>query len=151
MNELIEELAAFFRDEAGRRGISIRTQLKDDLPTVEADRVQVQQVLLNLIWNAMDSLSDTAEGQKEVAIRSGQENAMEVLVSVEDTGSGFTRTTEEIFKPFITTKPHGIGMGLSISRSIVESHEGRLWATPRPSGGAAFHFTIPVSSEHTHE
>ena len=80
--------------------------------------------------------------------RSGQENVKEVLVSVEDTGSGFTRTTEEIFQPFITTKPHGIGMGLSISRSIIEAHEGRLWATPRPSGGAAFHFTIPVGSEH---
>ena len=149
MNDLIEELVAFFRDEAGGRGISIRTQLKEDLPNVEADRVQVQQVLLNLIWNAMDSLSDTAEGQREVTIRSEQENAKEVLVSVEDTGSGLTRTTDEIFQPFITTKPHGIGMGLSISRSIIEAHEGRLWATPRPSGGASFRFTIPVGSEHT--
>ncbi len=148
MNQLIEELVAFFRDEAGRRGILIRTQLDHGLPNVEADRVQLRQVLLNLVLNAMDSLTNTPEGEKEVVIRTEQENDMEILVSVEDSGSGLTpKTSEEIFEPFFTTKPHGIGMGLSISRSIIEAHDGRLWATPRPSGGSAFHFSIPVQLE----
>jgi PAS domain S-box-containing protein len=147
IDELIFELVAFFRDEAGRRGISIVVQEKDcNLPKVEADRIQVQQVLLNLVLNAMESLSETPEGRKEIVIRSSQQDAS-VLVSVEDTGRGLAQqATSEIFKPFFTTKPHGIGMGLAISRSIVEAHEGRLWAAAMPSGGAVFFFTLPIRS-----
>jgi PAS domain S-box-containing protein len=147
VNQLIEELVSFFRDDAARRGISIRTQLQHDLPNLEADRVQIQQVLLNLVLNAMDSLANTPQG--EIVIGARQENAEEILVSVEDNGSGITPRTssEEIFKPFFTTKPHGTGMGLSISRSIIEAHDGRLWATSRASGGSAFCFTVPIRSE----
>jgi PAS domain S-box-containing protein len=148
MNELIDELLVFFRDEAVRRGISVRVKEQDsNLPQVEADRVQVQQVLMNLVLNAVDSLNDSQEDRKEIVVHSSQQHANEILVSVEDNGRGLTpQAINEIFKPFFTTKPQGIGMGLAISRSIIEAHDGRLWAAPRPSGGAVFSFTLPIRS-----
>ena len=118
-------------------------------PVVTAeDRVQLQQVVLNLMMNGMDAMAGTASRTKELLISSGTENSTQIVVRVEDGGVGFSPAiTEKIFEPFFTTKPQGIGMGLSISRSIVESHQGRLWATPRPSGGAIFQFTIPIRSQ----
>ena len=108
----------------------------------------MQQVVLNLILNAMEAMTETPEGQRQLVLRATQEAATEIMICVEDTGSGLNnKMGEEIFNPFFTTKPHGIGMGLSISRSIVEAHEGRIWATPRPLGGSAFRFTIPIRSE----
>ncbi|PYX93330.1 MAG: hypothetical protein DMG67_04530 [Acidobacteria bacterium] len=100
------------------------------------------------MMNGMDAMAGTASRTKELLISSGTENSTQIVVRVEDGGVGFSPAiTEKIFEPFFTTKPQGIGMGLSISRSIVESHQGRLWATPRPSGGAIFQFTIPIRSQ----
>ena len=144
MNEVIHELTVFLRDEATRRRISIRTDLVPSLSKVKADRVQLQQVVLNLMMNGMDAVAETAGRPREVLVRAREEDS-ELIVRVEDSGVGLdTETAEKIFRPFFTTKPHGIGMGLSISRSIIESHEGHLWAVPRPSGGAILQFTLPI-------
>jgi signal transduction histidine kinase len=145
-NELIHELTTFLRDEAIRRRILIRTDLVPSLPKVKADRVQLQQVVLNLMMNGMDATAETTDRPRELLISvRGKES--ELVVRVEDSGVGLDpETAAKIFDPFFTTKPHGIGMGLSISRSIIEAHEGRLWASPRPSGGAIFQFTLPIQS-----
>jgi C4-dicarboxylate-specific signal transduction histidine kinase len=145
INETIEELAVFLRDEAIGRGISIRTQLAPGLPKIKGDRVQLQQVVLNLLLNGMDAMIKTAGPSREIGVVSRRNDSNEVVVSVEDCGAGLPSEIEgKIFDPFFTTKPQGIGMGLSISRSIIESHRGRLWAEPRPSGGTVFQFAIPV-------
>jgi len=146
INEVIEELTGFVRNEAIRRRITVHTELASTLPKVKADRVQLQQVVLNLVMNGMDAMAAETGRRKELLIRSLQENSREILVQIEDCGPGLPDNADRIFDPFYTTKPHGIGMGLSISRSIVESHEGRLWASPRPSGGAIFQFTVPIPS-----
>jgi len=146
INEVIEELTGFVRNEAIRRRITVHTELASTLPKVKADRVQLQQVVLNLVMNGMDARAAETGRRKELLIRSLQENSREILVQIEDCGPGLPDNADRIFDPFYTTKPHGIGMGLSISRSIVESHEGRLWASPRPSGGAIFQFTVPIPS-----
>ena len=144
INEVIHELTTFLRDEALRRRIAIRTDLVPGLPKIKADRVQLQQVVLNLMMNGMDAMAETADRPRELLISARAEGA-EVVVRVVDSGIGLdAETAEKIFNPFFTTKPHGIGLGLSISRSIVEGHEGRLWASPRGSGGAIFQFTLPV-------
>lgn len=148
MREVIEELTVFFGEEAQRRGVALRCELEPNLPRTSGDRIQIQQVLLNLIINAMDAMTETPNEQKELLVRATQQGGTEILIRVEDTGCGFDgKTAEEIFKPFFTTKPRGTGMGLSISRSIVEAHEGRLWAAAKPSGGSVFGFTIPLRSE----
>jgi PAS domain S-box-containing protein len=147
MNELIQELAGSLRGEAKRRRISIKTMLTSRLPKIRGDRVQLQQVVLNLMMNGMDAMSAVTGRNKELLVTSGKEDSNTIMVRVEDSGTGITPDmTEKIFEPFFTTKPQGIGMGLAISRSIVESHQGRLWATPRPGGGATLHLTIPISS-----
>jgi C4-dicarboxylate-specific signal transduction histidine kinase len=144
INEVIHELTTFLRDDAMRRRITIRTDLVPGLPKVKADRVQLQQVVLNLMMNGMDAMAETNDRTKELAIQARGDEA-QVTVSVEDAGIGLDpEEAEKVFNPFFTTKPHGIGMGLSISRSIIESHEGRLWASPRPSGGTIFQFTLPI-------
>ncbi|MGC2331027.1 MAG: ATP-binding protein [Candidatus Acidiferrales bacterium] len=147
MNEVIEELTVFLRDEAGRRGITVRTRLARDLQRVKGDRVQLQQVVLNLLMNGMDAMHGFAGPTRELVIGSRRQDDRAILISVEDSGVGLQPEIEgRIFAPFFTTKPQGIGMGLSISRSIVESHGGHLWAEPGRSGGALFQFTIPVDS-----
>ena len=150
MNEVIHELTVFLRDEATRRRISIRTDLVPGLSKVKADRVQLQQVVLNLMMNGMDAVAETAGHPKELLVSAREEDS-ELIVRVEDSGIGLdAEMAEKIFNPFFTTKPHGIGMGLSISRSIIESHEGHLWAVPRPSGGAIFQFTLPIRPKESH-
>ena len=146
INELIHEMTAFLRDEAIRRRILIRTDLVPGLPKVKADRVQLQQVVLNLMMNGMDATAETTGRPRELLI-SARAKESELVVRVEDSGVGLdAEAGEKIFDAFFTTKPHGIGMGLSISRSIIEAHEGRLWASPRPSGGAIFQFILPIQS-----
>jgi signal transduction histidine kinase len=106
----------------------------------------LQQVVLNLMMNAMDAMRENCDGSKQLLVSSSCKHGKEILVRVEDCGVGLSpEAAEKIFHSFFTTKPEGIGMGLSISRSIVESHEGRLWAEPRPSGGAIFQFTVPIA------
>ena len=147
LNDAISELLALIQHEAARNGVALRTQLAPDLPEVRGDRVRLQQVILNLVVNAIDATRESSSGSREILIRCQREGASGILVSVEDNGPGFAPgLIEKIFDPFFTTKPQGIGMGLSISRSIIESHQGRLWAAPRPSGGAIVQFTLPVGS-----
>ena len=149
INEIIRELVEFLRHEASSRHIVIRTQLDLSMPLLEADRVQLQQVVMNLVMNAMDALTEAPAAQKEIVIRTQTKDENEILIAVEDCGSGLNpQNIDKIFDPFFTTKPNSIGVGLSISRSIIESHDGRLWATPNPRGGAIFQFTLPIP---THE
>ena len=146
LNAVIQELIGFLRNEAEVRRVFVRAQLSPALPSVMADRVQLQQVVMNLMLNGMDAMSDAKE--KELVVRSQKEQDAQVLIAVEDSGTGIDPDSgEKIFEPFFTTKPHGIGVGLSISRSIIESHQGRLWARPRPGGGTVFQFTLPVTAE----
>jgi C4-dicarboxylate-specific signal transduction histidine kinase len=146
MNEVIHEIIVFVRDEAHRRHVSIRAELFPSLPKVQGDRVQLQQVVLNLVMNGLDAMAETSDRAKELLVRTRRE-ASDVVIQVEDSGVGLDlESAEKIFEPFFTTKPDGIGMGLSISRSIVESHEGRLTGVTGPSGGAIFQFVLPIRS-----
>ena len=149
VNEVIHELTTFLHDEATRRRISIHTDLVPGLPKVNADRVQLQQVVLNLIMNGMDAVADIPDDRKEIRI-SARAEGTDVIVQVEDSGAGLdVETAERIFSPFYTTKAHGTGLGLSLSRSIIEAHDGRLWASPRLPGGAVFQFTLPIRPRDT--
>jgi PAS domain S-box-containing protein len=145
INEIIREMVDLLRAEAKQYAVSIRTDLVADLPKVTADRVQLQQVFMNLILNAIEAMKETG-GLLTVKTQLGEDG--QLLVSVSDTGVGLPRQkTEQIFDAFFTTKPQGSGMGLAISRSIVESHGGRLWATANNGRGATFHFTLPTAAE----
>jgi PAS domain S-box-containing protein len=145
VNEVILEIIALLRTEAQRHSISIRTDLGANLSRVMADSVQVQQVMMNLIMNSIDAMKDVDRAREiSVKSRSGQDG--QLIVSVSDTGTGLPpQTADQIFDAFFTTKAHGIGMGLRISRSIVESHGGRLWAVDNSPHGTTFSFTLPTS------
>ena len=144
VNEIIGEMIVLLRSEAIRYNISVRTELAADLPQVMADRVQLQQVLMNLMINAIDAMKDV-DGAHELAIQSQRAENEQLLVSVSDTGVGLPPKGDQIFNAFVTTKPHGTGMGLRISRSIVESHGGQLWAAANSPRGANFYFTLPLT------
>ena len=145
VNEIIREMVELLRAEANQYAVSIRTDLVADLPKITADRVQLQQVFMNLILNAIEAMKETG-GVVTVKTQLGEDGRL--LISVGDTGVGLPKEkTEQIFDAFFTTKPQGSGMGLSISRSIVESHGGRLWATANNGRGATFHFTLPTAAE----
>jgi PAS domain S-box-containing protein len=145
LNEIVRDMLLLLRGEAYRYSISMRAELAPDLPTITADRVQLQQVLMNLMLNAIEAMKDTA-GDLTVKTELGE--AGQLLISVSDTGVGLpNENTEQIFDAFFTTKPQGSGMGLSISRSIVESHGGRLWADDNPPRGARFCFTLLINGE----
>jgi signal transduction histidine kinase len=144
VNELIREMIVLLRNEATRNSISIRTELAADLPMVMADRVQLQQVFMNLILNGIDAMKESG-GESELTIRSAAGDA-QLLISVSDTGVGLSQAqADQIFRAFFTTKDHGTGMGLPISRSIIESHGGRLWATGNSGRGATFRFSLPAT------
>jgi signal transduction histidine kinase len=146
VSEMIRETIALLRDEAARHNISVRTELAADLPQIFGDRVQLQQVAMNLIVNSIEAMKDT-DGIREMVIKSQRAESGQILVSVSDTGIGFApQFAEQIFNPFFTTKPHGTGMGLRISRSIIESHGGRLWAVGFPGRGATFHLNLPTTT-----
>jgi PAS domain S-box-containing protein len=147
VNEIIGEMVELLRSEANQFAVSIRTDLVADLPKITADRVQLRQVLMNLILNAIEAMKETG-GVLTVKTQLGEDR--QLLVSVSDTGVGLPKEkTEQIFDAFFTTKPQGSGMGLSISRSIVESHGGRLWATANNGRGATFNFTLPTHMTET--
>ena len=147
LNEVAREMIVLLGDEASRHSISVRTELAEDLPHVIGDRVQLQQVLMNLIVNGVDAMHDI-DGPRELIIRSQPAENNELLLSVSDTGVGLPRQqADQIFNSFFTTKTHGTGMGLRISRSIVESHGGRLWAADNSPRGASFCFTLPTKAE----
>jgi C4-dicarboxylate-specific signal transduction histidine kinase len=143
VNELIREMIVLLRSEANRYSISIHADLVSDLPKVTADRVQLQQVFMNLMLNGIDAMEDIGTGG-ELTIQSQQNENGQLLISVGDTGAGLQpEQAEQIFNAFFTTKPKGTGMGLRISRSIIESHGGRLWAAAHSGRGATFQFTLP--------
>jgi PAS domain S-box-containing protein len=145
VNEVIREMLVLLRSEADRYSIPMRIDLAADLPRVSADRVPLQQVLLNLMLNGIEAMK--ASGG-ELTIKSQLGNDGQLLMSMSDNGVGLPcENADQIFNPFFTTKPQGSGMGLAISRSIVESHGGRLWATANSGGGATFHFTLPTAAE----
>ena len=143
VNDLIPKMIALLHSEAARYEISVRAELAADLPRVIGDRVQLQQVIMNLVMNSIDAMKDV-DGTRELAIRSQRTENEQVLVSVLDTGVGLPQQhANQIFNAFFTTKSHGTGLGLRISRSIVESHGGRLWAAENSPRGANFCFTLP--------
>jgi len=146
VNEVIREMIVLLRSEAIRYNISVRTELAADLPQVMADHVQLQQVVMNLMINGIEAMKDV-DGTHELTIHSHRGENEQLLVSVSDTGVGLPpQYADQIFNAFFTTKPHGTGMGLRISRSVIESHGGRLWAADNSSCGASFYFTLPIKS-----
>jgi C4-dicarboxylate-specific signal transduction histidine kinase len=146
-NEVIPTMIALLSGEAAQYNISVRAELAADLPQVIGDRIQLQQVLMNLIVNSIDAMKDV-EGTRELVISSRRTENAQVLVSVIDTGVGLPQQhADQIFNAFFTTKSHGTGLGLRISRTIVESHGGRLWAADNPPRGASFCFTLPTKVE----
>jgi PAS domain S-box-containing protein len=146
VNEVILEMIVLLRSEAMRYSIAVRTELASDLPHAMGDRVQLQQVLMNLMLNGIDAMKDMDAGG-DLTIKSQPAENGQLLISVTDTGVGLPPQQAEIFNPFFTTKPHGTGMGLPISRSIVESHGGRLWVADNSPRGATFYFTLPSKAE----
>ncbi len=151
LNEIIREIMLLLHSEAMKFRVSVRTELAADLPEVMGDRVQLQQVLMNLMMNSIDAMKDV-DGTRELTIRSQRGEDGQVLISVSDTGVGLPpEQADKIFNAFFTTKTHGTGMGLRISRSIVESHGGRLWAADNSPRGASFQFTLPAATLAAHK
>jgi C4-dicarboxylate-specific signal transduction histidine kinase len=147
INEVIREMLVLLRSETTRYSISIRTKLAGDLHQIMGDRVQLQQVLMNLMINGIDAMKEV-DGMRELTITSQRSENEDLMVSVNDTGVGLPeQQADQIFDPFFTTKPDGTGMGLRISRSIVESHGGRLWAADKSPRGASFYFILPTKAE----
>jgi PAS domain S-box-containing protein len=145
LNGAIREVIELTRGEAVKNGVSAQTELTDNLPLMDGDRVQLQQVMLNLIINAVEAMSGLTEGPRELLISTGKAEMGGVLVTVRDSGPGLAPAAlERLFEAFYTTKPNGLGMGLSICRSIVEAHGGRLWASASAPRGATFQFTLPI-------
>src|SRR6516165_2260850 len=148
INETMLEVIALTRSELRSNGTSLRTRLAHGLPLVPGDRIQLQQVMLNLILNAIEAMSGSSEAARELLIRTEQDGPDGVLVAVEDSGPGLKpESLDRLFDAFYTTKSSGMGMGLSICRSIIEAHGGRVWATPNLPHGAAFQFTLPQKRE----
>jgi PAS domain S-box-containing protein len=145
INQTVQEVVILMQNEAVRKGVALRMDLAADVPPVLGDRVQLQQVILNLVMNGVEAMASVADRPRELLVRSRQDEPDHVLVAVRDSGVGIDRQNlEKIFDPFYTTKSQGIGMGLAISRSIVEHHGGRLWANPNDGPGATFQFTLPT-------
>jgi signal transduction histidine kinase len=134
-------------NEAAQNSVFVQTRLAADHPLIVADRIQLQQVLMNLMINGIDAMK-AVEGPRQLTLGTQNDSNAQLMVSVEDTGIGLPPNhSGQIFNAFFTTKEHGTGMGLRISRSIIEAHGGRLWATDNHPRGATFHFTLAVSSD----
>src|ERR1051325_10622310 len=148
LNEVIIEVVALAQNQARRSRVSLKRELADDLPPVLGDRVQLQQVILNLVVNGLEAMANSKNGERELSISSGKDESNNLLVAVRDSGTGLDPANlERVFDAFFTTKPDGMGMGLAISRTIVEAHGGRLWATKNSPKGAVFQFTLPRNAE----
>lgn len=150
INALIRDMVALTRGEMLKHDISIQMQLADGLPLVDGDGIQLQQVILNLIVNAIEAISGTGEGLRELRISTKTTEAGRVLVTVRDSGAGLApENLKRLFQPVYTTKPSGLGMGRSICHSIIEAHRGRLWASMNAPQGAVFQFTVPSNPDST--
>jgi two-component system sensor kinase FixL len=143
VNEVVGEVFHLMKNELTRREVVLTRDLAENVPSFSADRIQLQQVLLNLMLNACEAMDANDPGQKALLVcTSGDDNT--VSFEVTDTGCGLAGNVEEIFQPFHTTKPQGLGMGLAICRSIIAAHHGQLWAEKNEKGGATFHVVLPV-------
>ena len=150
LNEAIRHVIALTGSEVLRQGVTLQTEFATSLPSVEGDRVQLQQVILNLIMNAIEAMSGTNGEERELMISTETEISGTVVVRVRDAGHGLDpQSMDRLFEAFYTTKSSGMGMGLAICRSIIEAHGGRLWATANVPRGAVFQFTLPVEGEET--
>jgi C4-dicarboxylate-specific signal transduction histidine kinase len=150
INEAILEVIVLARGEAVQNGVSVRTQLAEGLPRIQADRVQLQQVTLNLIINAVEAMKGANEGMRELLISTAADASNGVVVSLRDSGPGLDPASlEHLFDAFYTTKSSGLGMGLSICRSIIEAQGGRIWAGANEPRGAVFQFTVPLERDET--
>jgi len=148
INEVMLDVIALTRSELRGSGTALQTQLADGLPLILGDRIQLQQVMLNLIFNAVEAMSEAHGGSRELLIRTDQDRPGGVLVAVQDSGPGLKpESIDRLFDAFYTTKPGGMGMGLSICRAIVEAHGGRMWATANVPQGAAFLFSLSCQRE----
>jgi C4-dicarboxylate-specific signal transduction histidine kinase len=146
INDVIREAISLEQREMLSQRVSLRTELASALPPVLGDRVQLQQVVINLVMNALEAMAPVTDRPRDMLIRSQQDDANEVLVAVRDSGKGIdSENADRLFNAFFTTKPSGMGMGLSISRSIIVAHGGRLWVSPNADHGATFQFTVPVN------
>jgi C4-dicarboxylate-specific signal transduction histidine kinase len=150
LEDVVNDVLTLIHHELTRRHVTIHTELSKDLPPILGDRVQLQQVLLNLVMNGVEAMNEVAEGERKILIRARRHEhngQPAVLVSVQDSGVGLKPAeVDRLFEAFYTTKAHGIGMGLAISRSIVEAHGGRLWVAPAGGPGATFEFILPAKS-----
>jgi C4-dicarboxylate-specific signal transduction histidine kinase len=145
INEAVHEVVGLTRNEASKNNVAVRTEFAEELPAVQGDRVQLQQVVLNLVVNAVEAIKSREAGPRQIFIRTSRAESEDILVSVLDTGPGVDPANiERIFDAFYTTKAEGLGLGLSICRSIIEAHGGRLWATASTAHGAVFQFTLPA-------
>ena len=148
INDAIKEVMALVQRELSSHRVLLRTELTPALPMILGDRVQLQQVIINLVMNGVEAMQPTTGRTRELRIRSQQDENRRVLVTVTDSGIGISaENADRLFNAFFTTKSGGLGMGLSICRSIVEAHGGRLWATANLPHGATFHFALPVNTE----
>jgi C4-dicarboxylate-specific signal transduction histidine kinase len=148
INEAIEEVIEMVRAPIDKNRVSVRTRLAPGLNSVWGDRVQLQQVVLNLILNAVEAMDSVEERRRTLSIRTEQKGAAGILVAVHDSGPGLDpEHLQRVFDPFYTTKPSGLGMGLSICRSIIDAHGGRLWADANQPRGTIFQFTLPAAEE----
>ena len=144
VNDFIREVLTFVRADLRHHGITVRPRLAEDLPRISGVRIQLQQVLLNLVANAVESMASVEHRARVLTVRSQKIGDNDVAVTVEDTGTGIDQTDlERVFEPFFSTKPEGMGMGLSICRSIIEAHGGRIAASPTRDGGSVFQVSLP--------
>jgi C4-dicarboxylate-specific signal transduction histidine kinase len=152
LNQVIQEVVKLLNSDMIIRNVSLVCNLASDLPLVRGDRVQLQQVLLNLLLNGCEAMAEVALKHRQLVVRTQQVSTHMVEVAVHDGGVGLNKNgLEQIFEPFYTTKPTGMGMGLAISRAILEAHGGRLWAATNPDQGATFYFTLPVNEVESQE
>jgi C4-dicarboxylate-specific signal transduction histidine kinase len=148
VNDVVREAIALVQRELTSHQVSLRTELASPLPMVLGDRVQLQQVIINLVMNGIEAMQSVTDRSRELVIRSGEDETGQVIVSVTDCGAGISaENAGRLFNPFFTTKSSGMGMGLSICRSIMEGHGGRLWATANVPHGATFQFILPVNAD----
>jgi PAS domain S-box-containing protein len=148
INDTIMEVLALIRTELSRNDISPRAELANDLPVVWGDRIQLQQVILNLVMNAIEAMSEVSPTQRKLLIASVKDGSNGVLVRIQDSGVGLDgESLDHLFEAFFTTKARGMGMGLAVSQTILQAHGGRLWATPNASHGATFQFALPANNE----
>jgi len=148
INQTVQDVVLLMQNESVRKGVALRMDLAADVPPVLGDRIQLQQVILNLVMNGIEAMDTVTDRPRDLLIRSCEHESNQLLVAVQDSGVGIdSHDLEKIFDTFYTTKPQGMGMGLAISRSIVENHGGRLWAVPNDGPGATFQFTLDVGSK----